>query len=307
MLLKNNKRLVIFSIFSFALVFLLARPGFSFWGQSETVISPHLLLGNPSGATKSLKNPDNYLMVKPQFVLSYNQQKSIPNWVSWQLNKSWLGKYKRCKSQSNKDRFMLDSDLPVAISGVLPTDYRGSGFDRGHMIPSGDRTASGEDNCATFVMTNIIPQTRDINRGPWETLENYSRKLAKNGQELYIIAGGVGVGGESAKGEVIKSLAGFDSGLKINVPALCWKIILVLEQPSLGLKGITPESRVIAVAMKQQMGTRDLYWDDHDQDGSLRYITSVKEIERLTGYNFLSNLPKSLQDVLENKIDSGSQ
>jgi endonuclease G len=53
--------------------------------------SVHLTLGNPSNATASLLSPDNYLMVKPEYALSYNNSKHIPNWVSWQLNESVVG------------------------------------------------------------------------------------------------------------------------------------------------------------------------------------------------------------------------
>ncbi|MHC5833623.1 MAG: DNA/RNA non-specific endonuclease, partial [Nostoc sp.] len=53
--------------------------------------SVNLLLGNPSGANASVTTPDNYLIVRPQYALSYNRSKGIPNWASWQLNKSWLG------------------------------------------------------------------------------------------------------------------------------------------------------------------------------------------------------------------------
>ena len=268
--------------------------------------SPHLLLGNPTNAVTSLlSSPNNYLLIKPQYVLSYNESKSIPNWVSWQLNESWLGDVRRCKGDNRKDGFSIDEDLPVAISPVLPTDYKGSGFDRGHMIPSGDRTDSPENNCATFRMTNIIPQTPSLNRGPWETLENYARTLAKSGKELYIIAGGVGIGGENNSLEKVLSFPGYDSSLKITVPAICWKIILVLDRPGLGIKDIRPETRVIAVAMPQHMGTTQAYWNIREERGGLRYITSVKEIERLTGYDFFSNLPKNLQTTLEAKIDSG--
>ena len=267
--------------------------------------SPQMLLGNPSGAVTSLRSKNNYLMIKSQYALSYNQDKSIANWVSWELNKSWLGKFDRCRGNTRKDRFNIDGNLPIAISPVLPTDYRGSGFDRGHLIPSGDRSNSRIDNCATFAMTNIIPQTRDINRGPWETLEKYARKLAKNGKQLYIIAGGAGIGGENADGKKVLSFAGYDSALDITVPAICWKIILVLDRPGLGIKDITNQARVIAVAMKQEMGTLDNYWNNKDETGKFRYITTVKEIERLTGYDFFSNLPRTLQIALESKLDSG--
>ena len=298
------KRFFFISFLSLVLVFVAPGPGYSF-----VPTSPHLILGNPSKAISSLKSPDNYLMIKPQYALSYNQYKAGPNWVSWQLNDSWLGKVQRCQGDNKykRDAFALDEDLPVAFSPVLPLDYRGSGFDRGHMIPSGDRTNTIANNCATFVMTNIIPQTQDLNRGPWERLENYSRKLAKSGKELHIIAGGVGIGGENSEGKKVLSFAGYDSGVNITVPAICWKIILVLERPGLGLAGITPQTRVIAVAMPQKMGTKDAYWNVKDENGSFRYLTSIREIERLTHYDFLSNLPKTLQNILETKVDSGEE
>ncbi len=298
--MQQYKKFIQVALVTLSLVLLLTWPSYSLVSSS-----PEMLLGNPSGAITSLGSVDNYLMIKPQYALSYNAHKSLPNWVSWELNKSWLGKFDRCRGGSRKDRFSIDGDLPVAISPVLPTDYRGSGFDRGHMIPSGDRSNSRIDNCATFAMTNIIPQTRDINRGPWETLEKYARKLAKKGNQLYIIAGGVSTGGENAQGKKILSFAGYDSALDITVPAICWKIILVLERPGLGLKDINSQTRVIAVAMKQEMGTLDNYWDNKDQNGKFRYITTVREIERLTGYDFFSNLPKPLQKILESKVDSG--
>ncbi len=296
----NWKRLTLIFGVSLLLSLTTALPSYSF-----VPTSPHLILGNPSGAITSLNSPDNYLMVKAQYTLSYNQSKSIPNWVSWQLNDSWLGKVKRCKGDNKQDAFAMDQSLPIALSPVLPSDYRGSGFDRGHLIPSADRTDNRENNCATFLMTNIIPQSRDLNRGAWESLESYSRKLARSGKELYIIAGGVRSGGEDSQGKTILSLTGHDSGLNITVPAICWKIILVLDRPGLGLAGITPNTRVIAVAMRQKRVSPNAKWYTKETRGSFRYITSVNEIERLTGYDFLSNLPKSLQANLEAKVDAG--
>ncbi len=94
-------------------------------------------------------------MIKKQNALSYNKSKSIANWVSWQLNQKWLGNIKRC--QGVQDGFSPDNTLPSGFKPVLPTDYKGSGFDRGHLTPSADRTDNAADNCAVFQMTNIIP------------------------------------------------------------------------------------------------------------------------------------------------------
>lgn len=79
---------------------------------SETTYkSVHLTLGNPSGASASVGNPDNYLMVKPQYALFYNRSKGTANWVSWQLNKSWLGHMDR------QNDFRPDDTLPEGLTG----------------------------------------------------------------------------------------------------------------------------------------------------------------------------------------------
>lgn len=265
--------------------------------------SVHLILGNPSGATRDVTNADNFLMLKPQYALSYNKSKSIANWVSWQLNQKWLGNTPRCKV-GGQDGFAPDTSLPSGFKPVLPTDYQGSGFDRGHMTPSADRTANKTDNCATFLMTNIIPQSPDVNQGTWETLESYSRKLVKQGKELYIISGGAGAGGEGRNGSKT-SFDGKSSKLNITVPASSWKVIVVLDKPGLGLQGVTKNTRVIAVNMPQKQGVKEEPWDIKVNDKP-KYITSVKELEKLTGYNFLSNVTKDVQDVIEAKVDQGS-
>jgi len=269
--------------------------------------SVHLLLvlGNPSGATQDASNVDNLLLIKRQYALSYNKSKSSANWVSWQLNKNWLGPLPRCRNASGQDNFQPDNTLPAGFKPVLPTDYAGSGFDRGHITPSGDRTARKIDNCATFLMTNIIPQSPDINQGPWNTLEEYGRKLVKqDDKELYIISGGVGTGGTGKNG-FKSSFQGKSSRLNITVPESTWKIIVILDRPGLGLGDINKDTRVIAVLMPQKQGSKADQWDI--KIGSKpKYITSVREIEKLTGYNFLSNVPQSAQDVIETKVDQGS-
>jgi len=109
----------------------------------------NLLLGNPSNAASSIASIDNYLMVKPQYVLSYNKTHTA-NWVSWQLNRSWIG------TAARQDNFRPDEALPDAWYKVRPNDYTGSGYDRGHIAPSADRTRNEADNSATFLMSNMM-------------------------------------------------------------------------------------------------------------------------------------------------------
>ncbi|MCY7285306.1 MAG: DNA/RNA non-specific endonuclease, partial [Cyanobacteria bacterium CAN_BIN43] len=162
--------------------------------QARNFGSVQLLMGAPSPATRDLNNKNDFLITRRQYALSYNSDKGTPNWVSWQLNASWLGSVDRCGG------FSPDPLLPTGFNIVRPNDYTGSGFSRGHMTRSGDRTANVTDNCATFFMTNIVPQTQEQNEGPWLQLENLSKELAQQGKELYIVSGPLGEGGVGLKG-----------------------------------------------------------------------------------------------------------
>ena len=145
--------------------------------QARNYGSVQLLMGTPSSSPSS-KNPNDFLLIKPQYALSYNSSKGTANWVSWQLNASWLGPVDRCKS------FSPDPTLPAGFKKVFPADYVGSGFSRGHMTRSGDRTVTETDNCATFLLTNIVPQTQENNEGPWlgtgESIQRSWRSRAKS-------------------------------------------------------------------------------------------------------------------------------
>jgi len=245
---------------------------------ASTTNNRNLLLGNPSNAAPSVANIDNYLMVKPQFVLSYNSKTKTANWVSWQLNRSWIG------TADRQDNFRPDDSLPAHWYKVRPNDYTGSGYDRGHIAPSADRTRNEADNSATFLMTNMMPQVPELNRGLWSDLEDYCRELVQQGKELYIVAGPVGRKGSIGKKE------------KIAVPAKNWKVIVVLDRQGLGMQGITTNTRTIAVMMPNDASVKGQGWKS--------FRVSVKQVERETGLNFLSNVSPQIQQVIESKVDS---
>ena len=118
-------------------------------------------------------------------MLSYNSETPTANWVSSQLNRSWIGAADRL------DNLHLDNALPAAWYKVRPSDNTGSGYNRGHIAPSADRTRNEADNSATFLMSNMMPQVPELNRGVWGDLEEYCRELVEQGKELYI-SGGAG-------------------------------------------------------------------------------------------------------------------
>lgn len=247
----------------------------------------NMSLGNPTSATTSITTPDNYLMTKPQYCLSYNNSKGEANWVSWHLSTAWKGTAARC------DCFASDASLPSTFYKAVSTSYANSGFDRGHLCPSEDRDLSTTDNATTFLMSNMIPQSPNLNRITWVALEDYCRTLINAGNELYIISGGYGSGGTGSNGGFTNTIS---SG-KINVPARCWKIIVVLPTGMDDVNRVSASTRVIAVDMPNNQNVNSMPWGN--------YRVSVDALESITGFDFLSNVPASIQNVIEATKDIG--
>lgn len=239
----------------------------------EQAAQIYLALGNPSKASTS--DPNNYLMVNNYFALSYSRDRAIPNWVAWRVTKTDMGDVDR------EDTFRPDDRLPKDWPRVTPSDYTGSGYDRGHVCPNADRNGSADSMAATFVMTNMTPQTGDLNRGPWQKLEAYLRTLVTRGSDVYIYAGVYGDKGKLKK--------------KVTIPANDWKVAVAVPRGE-GISAVNESTRVIAVDMPNVNGIKNADWQT--------YRTTVRAIEQKTGYNLFSNLPQNLQDALENKVDN---
>ena len=239
--------------------------------EETSSLNKFLPLGNPSNAVFNQSSSNNYLMTGEYYSLSYNRAKAIPNWVMWRINKNSFGDIQR------QNDFRPDERLPDGWTQITPYDYNGSGYDRGHLCPSADRSSSLEANSSTFLMTNIAPQTHSLNAGPWEKLESYSRSAARRNMTLYIIAGQYG-----EKGKIRK---------KITIPTNFWKIVIAVPDGT----QINKNSRIVAVDMPNIDGIDEANWRD--------YATTVQKIEQKTGYNFLSSLPVDVQNTLKSKID----
>jgi endonuclease G len=246
---------------------------------------PHLKMGNSTGAKADEGDKDNFLMKKPYFALSYNNTKGTPNWVSWRLTKTDLGKAPR-------KPFHPDTDLPEGFTRIKPSDYTGSGFDRGHMCPHSDRAKSDESSFATFVMTNMVPQSPQNNQKAWDQLENYCRDLVLNqGKVCYIVDGPEGKGGVGRNGFRTTTPSG-----KVTVPARTWKVVLVLDEDVADPKTMTADThiRLIGVAVPN---------DDRVGFEWAGFRTPVKKIEELTGYKFFDQVPARLIEPLKEEHD----
>jgi endonuclease G len=235
--------------------------------------SVHLELGVPEDGDAS----DDRILIRPQYTLSYNPERNVANWVSWQLEARWFGDVPR-----HKGKFMEDPELPAGLYRVKHDDYTGSGYDRGHMVRSEERTRTAEDNKSTFLMTNILAQTHDLNAGPWLRLEEHCEQRARRqGRQLFVMAGGV-----LARGKKGMKTIGHD----VAVPETFWKIVVELD-PGQGAGNVAVETPVIAVMMPNDTGIMGEGWE--------KYRTTVDEIEKRTGYDFLTAVENGVEEVIE--------
>jgi endonuclease G len=245
----------------------------------------NLLFGNPSGATSIDSN--NFFIDQKYYAESYSSSRSIPNWVSWHLDSSNI-----TNATGRLDNFAGFNGLPQSYYVVQSNSYSGSGFDRGHNCPSADRTSSSAANSATFLMTNMIPQAPRNNQQTWAGFENYLRTQVVAGNEVYIIMGSYGSGGVGSNG-----VATTINGGKVTVPANVWKVALIIPEGNGDINRVTSAARIIAINTAN-INTIDADWT--------KYIVTIRDIEKVTGYDLLSALPKSLQDQLEVKRDLGN-
>jgi endonuclease G len=249
----------------------------------------NLLFGNPSGATTSIASSDNYLIDQSYYVESYNATRGEPNWVSWHLDAT-----NTTNVSDRLNNFAAWSGLPTSFYAVQSNSYSGSGFDRGHNCPSADRTSSAAANGATFLMTNMIPQAPQNNQQTWGNLENYLRLQVSGGNEVYIIMGSYGSGGVGSLNST--TVTTINSG-HVAVPSNVWKVAVVIPVGNGDIARVSATTRVIAV------NTPNINSINSDWT---KYIVTVRDIEKATGYNILSALPQTIQDAVENKKDAGN-
>jgi endonuclease G, mitochondrial len=248
--------------------------------NSQTTI--HLEMGVPQKAANSGAAEPEYLLVRKQYALSYNSVKNVPNWVSSNLNVSYFGDAPRKQGQ-----FMPDPDLPSQYYHVRHQDYTGTGYDRGHMVRSEERTATRADNDATFYTTNLLPQTHDLNAGPWLRLEEFCQYLAqRKKKELYVICGGI----------YPKNYQRIGKRNNVAVPERCFKIVVLLERGQKA-KDVSENTVIIAAIMPNVEGIAREQWR--------QYQTTVDDIERATGYDFLTAVPVNVQKVIEARLARG--
>lgn len=198
------------------------------------------------------------------YSLSYSEQHEQAEWVMYELTATEAqGAYSRT------DDFRPDP--AVATGSAELNDYKGSGYDRGHLAPAGDMAFSVTSMTESFYLSNMSPQEPSFNRGGWRSLEGLCRAWALEDGELYIVTG-----------PVLSRTRGKIGVSGVSVPAYYYKIVFDIDEDG---------ARSIAFLMPNTSIRGDLQ----------AYIVSVDSIEKLSGIDFFPALPDQVEDSLEAK------
>ena len=213
------------------------------------------------------------ILMKSQFIISYDTETLCPNYVCWSLDADRVN-----GTVGRSDNFHADPVLTGSCA-VEKYDYSGSGYDRGHMCPAADNKNSEVAMDESFCMTNICPQNQSLNRGAWNELEQLCRDWARDYGTIYICCGPIF---DSPKHRKI----GTRSDVKISVPDRFFKVVLFLGRVSKAIGFIYPNEAC--------------YEDIRD------YAVSVDEVEEITGMDFFFQLDDELEEQLEKECNPGA-
>lgn len=233
------------------------------------VSSAHGLQGFcPEHTRYGLPSTGPELLCRTGYALAYNPERKVPDWVSYQVTRKKLNSGKVRRSND----FRADIDLPPNQRAEL-SDYKGSGYDRGHMAPAAVMKWDPQAMSESFLLSNIAPQVGPgFNRGIWRQLESRVRQWAKQRGTLYVITGPTYLNGSSK----------FLGKNNVAVPSSFYKIIF-------------DPVRVEAIAFL--LPNKRLLSDDLP-----RYLTSIDNIEKITGLDFLKELDDRIEDLVERSI-----
>ena len=299
------------------IAFLAMLSAIDFWLLAKTALAdivigdtpldqnPNISLGRP------LSSSNNAILIsRPQYVISWDVQNRSPEWVSWLLSKQTMGNASRTTSfhvDHELDRILREQNL----RSVSPAEYRGSCLDRGHQVPSADRTASQQDNEATFFMSNVIPQSAYLNRQTWVSLERFTRRrVLRHSERAIIYTGSIYANDPETIGP----------GHDIFVPTKNFKIIVLLSDSEMRDKPSNVRFFVVAFPNFTSRGTNPV--TDHEQacadsakTGRLAedntrplwrpYVTSLQKATEESGliFSFLNSFrelsPKDIDQLLD--------
>lgn len=200
--------------------------------------------------------------------LSYSEAHEQAAWVAYVLRPEQL-------TYQDRERPFFVEDPLVSTHSADWRNYRGSGYDRGHLCPAGDMRFSEAAYNQTFYTSNISPQNREFNAGLWNDLELQVRRWCKRYGPVCVITGGILEPGLPAIGEE-----------GVAVPARFFKVVA-----REGREGIA----VLAFLMENRPSGKSLQ----------EYLVPIDRVEALSGIDFFPGLPEAQQQQLEAGVQAG--
>ncbi|MCM1079898.1 MAG: DNA/RNA non-specific endonuclease [Bacteroidales bacterium] len=232
------------------------------------------------------------------YIVEWDKLKRAQRWTCWQWTKAnnfknWLRQNWNTGVTWNGqtwhgDPFHEASEIEADYRSLL-SDYKNSGYDRGHICASEDRICSMNVNGQTFCLANMQPQINSFNARVWSNMEtkvrNWSKTTTDNNGVLYVCKGGtindVNLNGKSQSGTITM--------IKNRIPVPKYFFMAVLKQ--------TKDNTYSAVA----------FWAEHKSDNSsdlTPYMISIDELEARTGYDFFCNLPDNIENTVESRLNT---
>jgi len=204
----------------------------------------------------------NHQIIKHSYyILSYLEEHEQAEWVTYKLTSEMI-----TGNISRTDNFRVDTDVTTGSATLV--DYKGSGFDRGHLCPAGDMSFSSTAMSESFFLSNMSPQDPSFNRGIWKKLESLVRSWAGIEHEIIVVTGTIFI---ENKGTIGPN--------QVAIPGYYYKVIYDL----------TGEQKMIEFILPNEKSTKDLK----------EYAVSVDYVEELTGIDFFYELDDDKEEALE--------
>ena len=199
------------------------------------------------------------------FSLQYDEEHEQARWVLYKITaETARGPIDRT------DDFRSD---PLVTTGSADlSDYRGSGYDRGHMAPAAAMAWSEIAMSESFYLSNISPQNAAFNRGIWRELESKVRSWAVKHGQIWVVTGPI------LKGDLKKI-----GDNQVSVPNYYYKVILDELEPNISGIGF-----VMA--------------NSNSDEEINEYAVTIDSVESLSGLNFFPNLEEGIESEVETKI-----
>lgn len=231
-------------------------------GAAEPSVNRHLKVGQPESV---------HVRHREGYSVGVDSRLRIPVWVQYELNASELNG----PGDRDDSSFKEDASIPPPARALL-ADYRGSGFDRGHMAPAGDMKRNQKVMDESFLLSNIGPQIgAGFNRDIWALLEGAIRDWTRERDTLTVITGPVfGSEGGTVRYRVVGES-------EVAVPTGFFKIVVDLERKQ---------------SLAFEMPNERLFGHEFHE-----FLVSIDDLEARTGLDFLADLSDADQRELESE------